>query len=99
MPFGQSSPWSVGVEEELMLVDERTFDLVGASADVVDAEASGLKHELFASVVEAATAVCATVDDAVRELRALRERARERAAAHGLVVIAAATHPFAQPEA
>ncbi|MDQ5821332.1 MAG: YbdK family carboxylate-amine ligase, partial [Actinomycetota bacterium] len=58
-----------------------------------------VKTELFASVCELATEPCADADEAGAALGALRQAAREAAAAHGLVVAAAGSHPFADPEA
>jgi hypothetical protein len=34
VPFGRTPPWSIGVEDELMLVDERTYELVPAAAQL-----------------------------------------------------------------
>ena len=50
------------------------------------------------SVLEIATPVCPGVPDAEHELRALRERVRERAALHDLLIGSAGTHPFARWE-
>ena len=54
--WGESSPWSVGAEEELMLVDAQTLLLAPESPAVVAAAERELgpgriKTELFASVV------------------------------------------------
>ena len=34
--FGRRRPWSVGVEEEIMLLDAETLELVPASSDLLD---------------------------------------------------------------
>src|SRR5919199_1471809 len=91
------------VEEELMILDGETLAPV-AAVDVLvrGAEARSLpgrlKTELHASVVELNTDVCADVDEALAALRELRTAAAEIAAANGLSVAAAGSHPTAPLE-
>jgi carboxylate-amine ligase len=90
---------TLGVEEELMILDAATFEPAAASHLLVgELDAGTLKTELHASVVELATPVCADVDEVTASLRALRRAAAERAAAHGLVVAAGGVHPTASLE-
>jgi carboxylate-amine ligase len=98
--FGESGPWTVGVEEELMLVDGQTYALVPRAHEVI--AAAGLvpgefKQELFASILETATGICANADDALRDLRALRSAACARAEELGLHIAAAGSHPESNP--
>jgi carboxylate-amine ligase len=58
-----------------------------------------VKTELFASVFETNTDVCATVAEVDEALPALRRAAAEVAVAEGLAIAASGTHPFAKPEA
>lgn len=102
--FGESAPFSLGVEEELMILDAATFAQVAAVdrilRGVAGMELPGqIKTELFASVFETNTNVCATVPEVDEALQALRRAAAAAAEAEGLVIGAAATHPFARPEA
>jgi carboxylate-amine ligase len=94
------TPFTVGIEEELMLLDPETLDLApGIEAVLADvpAEREGqIQPELFQSVLEIVTRPCDGVADAAAELRALRELVGELAGAHGMLVGAAGTHPFAQ---
>ena len=94
--FGRSEPWSVGIEEELFVLEAGSL----SPAPFPPAELDGvrLKHELFASVVELNTGVCSSVEDATRELATLRTVAKERAAEAGLVLAACGTWPTALPE-
>jgi carboxylate-amine ligase len=94
--FGLSTPWSVGVEEELFVVDEVTLATVPAPPEALDGRR--LKPELFAAVVELNTKPCATVADAAAELEELRQEARRRAGQAGFAVAASATWPTARPE-
>lgn len=94
--FGQSEPWSVGIEEELFVLDAETLE--PSSFPPHAFEPPRLKQELFAAVVELNTGVCSSVADAVAELRELRAEAKERAAEAGLVLAATGTLPTAVPE-
>ena len=58
-----------------------------------------VKMELLASMVELATDVCATSQQALASLQELRKAADEGARAGGLRIAAAGTHPFSLPEA
>jgi glutamate---cysteine ligase / carboxylate-amine ligase len=101
--FGESPPLSIGVEEEMMLLDGETLAPVPAVRQLL-ADADGkelpgrLKTELHASIVELNTDICASVDDAVEALRTLRATAAELLERRGLRLAAAGSHPFAEPE-
>ncbi len=97
--FGQGEPYTLGVEEEYMLLDGESFDLVQRIDTVLAAivgheDEARMKPELMQSVLEVATPVCRTAGDAGRELRRLREAVRGVAADNGLRVGSAGTHPF-----
>jgi carboxylate-amine ligase len=102
--FGRSAPWSLGIEEEVMILDAGTLELApGVEALVAAAEGRKLpgvlKMELLASMVELATDVCETPQQALQALQELRAAADEGAKANGLSVAAAGTHPFSLPQA
>jgi glutamate---cysteine ligase / carboxylate-amine ligase len=102
--FGARAPFSLGVEEELMILDAASLDQVPAVdriiAGVAGQELPGLvKTELFASVFELNTEPCESAAEIDSALVALRRAAGEAAEAEGLAVAAAGTHPFARPEA
>jgi glutamate---cysteine ligase / carboxylate-amine ligase len=97
--FGKSDPYTLGVEEEYMLLDGQTFDLV-QHIDTVLAAIHGheletqINAELMQSVLEIATPVCRTPADVDRELRKLRAYVTGIAAKDKLHVGSAGTHPF-----
>ncbi len=97
--FGQSDPFTLGVEEEYMLLDAETFDLV-QHIDTVLAAVSGheleprINPELMQSVLEVSTPVCRTPSDVEHQLRALRTYVCEIARERGMRVGSAGTHPF-----
>jgi glutamate---cysteine ligase / carboxylate-amine ligase len=97
--FGQSDPYTLGVEEEYMLLDGETFDLVQHIDTVLGAMAghefeARVKPELMQSVIEIATPVCRTAADVYDELRQLRGFVISTAREKGLRVASAGTHPF-----
>lgn len=87
---------TLGVEEELFLVDPETF----AAAPGVERLLGppGLKTELFSCLVEINTPVCADADEVLSELVGLRRVVRDAAAREGLALAATASHAFAVPE-
>jgi carboxylate-amine ligase len=97
--FGQSDPYTLGVEEEYMLLDGETFDLV-QHIDTVLAAMAGHElgeraaPELMQSVLEIATPVCRTPAEVETELCKLRGYVQAVAAEKGLRVGSAGTHPF-----
>jgi glutamate---cysteine ligase / carboxylate-amine ligase len=102
--FGDTPPFSLGVEEELMILDAATYEQVPAVDRILRgvqglALPGSLKTELFASVFETNTNVCATAAEIDRALPELRRAAAAAARSEGLAIAAAATHPFARPEA
>ena len=97
--FGKGDPYTLGVEEEYMLLDGETFDLV-QHIDTVLAAMAGheledrVNTELMQSVLEIATPICRTPGDVDAELRKLRGYVRDVAGEKGLRVGSAGTHPF-----
>src|SRR5581483_10003785 len=89
--FGKSDPYTLGVEEEYMLLDAETFDLV-QHIDTVLAAVSGhelepqINPELMQSVLEVATPVCHTPADVAKQLHALRQYVARRELIFGMHV-------------
>jgi carboxylate-amine ligase len=101
--FGESSPFSVGIEEEVMILDAETLALAPEVEVLIrdshKRELPGrLKTELFASIVELNTDICDSVPEAHAALDELRRAAAQIAEEHGLRIAAAGTHPFSDPE-
>src|SRR5438128_93444 len=97
--FGKSDQYTLGVEEEYMLLDSETFDLV-QHIDTVLAAVQGheleqrINSELMQSVLEIATPVCHTPADVRDQLVELRSYVIGVARDQGLRVGSAGTHPF-----
>ncbi len=80
-----------------MLVDAETLQPARDGFSRVFGEATErIKPELFESFVELTTPVVETPEQVEAELRALRQEAAERAAAHGLALLATGSHPTAR---
>src|SRR5262249_44006287 len=95
--FGAGPPWRLGVEEELMLVEAETLEPAHDGFSRAFGEATErIKPELFHSFVEITTSVHESAEEVERELRALRLEVAERAADHGLAVLATGSHPTAR---
>jgi carboxylate-amine ligase len=97
--FDAPAPLTVGLEEELMLLDPETLDLLPRALDVL-ARTDGdprFKPELPAAQLEIVVPPCETVCAAAALLEAGR---RDLAAAAGGIgrLAAAGLHPFAPPE-
>jgi glutamate---cysteine ligase / carboxylate-amine ligase len=94
---------TVGVEEELWILHEETLELVPA-VDTLVAGVEGrnlpgiLKTELHATVVELATEVSDSVDEAIVRVGDLRVAAADVAARNGLRVAAAGSYPTSRPD-
>lgn len=73
--FGASPPLTLGVEEELLLVDERC-GLVAAGEEVLERIDSGhrdsVSTEIFSTQIELKTGVCDDAEQAARELAEVR---------------------------
>jgi carboxylate-amine ligase len=92
--------YTLGIEEELMIVDDETLDLSnaieGLLADLEDIPTDGeVKPELMESVCEIATTPCRNTLEAGAQLRGLRRQVQQAAQQRGLSIGAAGTHPFA----
>jgi len=100
-PFAQSRALTLGVELELQIVNTHHYDLTPSAADLLRVlRRSGLpgdvKPEITTSMVEISTGVCESYDDAVAQLRALRDALRVAAARLNVGICGGGTHPFQQ---
>lgn len=93
--FGASTPLSLGVEEELLLVDAE-HDLVAASETVLDSVpaplAERVSSEIFAEQIELKTGICDGAEEVLADLSRARRGIRE--AGHRLM--ASGLHPAAR---
>ncbi|HEY6397154.1 MAG TPA: YbdK family carboxylate-amine ligase [Solirubrobacteraceae bacterium] len=92
--FGSGEPFSLGVEEELFLVDPVTGKQTNSSAAVLERlgdRGGRIERELHACQIELISTVHASAAEAVRQLGELRQ-----AVSHtGAGILASGTHPTA----
>ncbi len=99
MSFREPS-FTMGVEEEYLLVDKESRDLVREAPDgLMEACSAALNKqvspEFLQCQIEIGTRVCKSVAETRDELTHLRGKIAELAGEFGLAPIAASTHPFA----
>ncbi len=92
--------FTIGIEEEYLLVDLRTRDLVADPPaeflkDCEKALGGAVQPEFLRCQIEVGTPVCSSVAEARSELVNFRRTIAECATKYGLAPIAASTHPFA----
>jgi carboxylate-amine ligase len=93
--------YTIGIEEELMILDAESLELTNAVEALLEDEQPGegeIKPELMESVLEIATDPCKNTHEAGAQLRKLRGEVREKAARRNLTIGSAGTHPFAMWE-
>jgi carboxylate-amine ligase len=96
---GNEPTFTLGIEEEYLLVDKETRALVIDPPATLMAEAQEkcgeqVTSELLLSQIEIGTKVCSNIQEAHEDLVRLRSNIIEVANRHGLAPIAASTHPF-----
>jgi carboxylate-amine ligase len=96
--FGETDPYTLGVEEEFQILDPDDFGLVSRADEILgkgtDYE-ENLRTELFQAVVETASDVCQDVDEVREEVHRLRRGLADVIEDKGYKIAAAGTHPFA----
>ena len=97
----QEPPFTVGIEEEYLLVDVGTRDVnenppARLLATCTERGAGHINPEFLRSQLEVSTRVCRSIAEVRADLARLRGIIVEVAGSHGLAPIAASTHPFAR---
>jgi carboxylate-amine ligase len=92
--------FSLGIEEEYQTVDPESRDLRSHIATEMLAQGKlrleeRVKAEMHQSVIEVGTRVCRNIQEAQEDLFDLRRNMIRLAEENGLVLVAGATHPFA----
>ena len=93
--------WSIGVEEEYLLVERESGALITRQPPGLLEKVAELRHglvarELFSSQIEIGTSVCTDVRYLRADIGLLRLAVAEAAAEYGMAPIAASAHPFAR---
>jgi len=99
--FGESEPFTVGLEEELLLVDAETLQLAHVADRIVPRSAlprDRLDHEAFLAEIEVRSTPAGSVADAIGQLAEGRAEAIRvgRAGEPAATILAAGLHPDAR---
>ena len=95
--FGAAPAWTLGIEEELVLVDARTFEAAPAFTRVFGEGREPFKPEVFECLVELTTGVLG-LDEVLSELERLRAQLASVVEPHGIRIHSAGTHALAVGE-
>ena len=92
--------FTLGIEEEYLLVDRTSRDLIREAPASMMADCEALLEgqvtpEFFQCQIEVGTRVCRSMAEARQDLAHLRKTVAQVAEQHGFALIAASTHPFA----
>jgi carboxylate-amine ligase len=98
--MGNAPTFTIGVEEEYLLVDQETRDLAADPPAKMLAEierrlTGQVSPEFLRAQIEGETRVCGSMAEVREDLSHLRRTVADVANGYGLAPIAAATHPFA----
>lgn len=92
------STFTIGIEEEYLLVDRDTLALADLPESLMEACRAELQEqvspEFLQCQIEVGSRVCATIAEARDDLRHLRATVARLAGQHNLAPIAASCHPF-----
>jgi len=93
--------FTIGIEEEYMVVDRRTRNLIREAPPTLIDDCRGLLGDLVSPEflqcqVEVGTPICNTMAEARDHLLRLRRTVAQVVERHGLALMAASTHPFAR---
>jgi len=94
--------FTLGVEEEYMVLDPATYELKSHEQKIVHEGQKVIKDkvkaEMHQAVVEVGTDICTDVDEAYKDVAQLRKTIAEIATGLGFAMGAAGTHPFSHWE-
>ncbi len=96
--FNSSPNPTLGVEVELQILDNATFELASGAADILSEfqESLHVKEELLDSIIEINTGICKNVNEVIADLTEYIQKASIVAESNGYFLASIATHPFAK---
>ncbi|ELO0857345.1 YbdK family carboxylate-amine ligase [Citrobacter amalonaticus] len=97
--FHVSEPYTLGIELEMQVVNPPGYDLSQDSSTLIAAvkdrvHAGEVKHDITESMLEMATDVCHSIDQAAAQFSATQQVILQAAADHHLEICGGGTHPF-----
>ena len=96
--FNSSPNPTIGVEVELQILDNETFELASGAGDILSEFQDNLhvKEELLDSIIEINTGVCKNVSEVISDLTEYIQKASIVAEKKGYSLASIATHPFSK---
>ena len=99
----QAPSFTIGVEEEYLMVSRATRSLIrrapeGLMADLSAELGQQVSPEFLQCQVEVGTTVCRNIEEVRNQLQSLRQAVANRIDPYELDLVAASTHPWARPE-
>ena len=92
--------FTIGIEEEYLVVDRETRDLIKSPPpqmwdELAEVLGSQVTHEFLKAQIEVGTKVCSNLSEARVDLARLRSGLSKVVSEYGSAIIASSTHPFA----
>lgn len=96
--FNGSPAPTIGVEVELQILDNETFELASGAQKILSEfkDCIHVKEELLDSIIEINTGICNNIDEVISDLTEYIERASIVAERNGYNLASIATHPFSK---
>jgi len=100
--FDKNNLFSIGVEEEYMLCDPKTFELINKADSIMNSlgkdERKYFSYELLLSEIEANTPICKNLKVAVDEVINMRNKLKKLGEIKDFKIGISGTHPTSKPE-
>ena len=97
--FKHDNPFTIGIEEEYMICDPSSGDLINKAEEIMaeldETLISRYSYELILSEIEVNTSICNSVKEAIDEIKFLRNHTREIGNRIGYRIGVSGTHPTA----
>jgi len=99
--FDHKHPFTIGIEEEYMLCDPDSGELIPKAEQIINRIPQHLtdrmSYELIQTEIEVNTKVCKTVNEAIHEIGSLRRIVSDIGKSEGFRIGVSGTHPTARP--
>ena len=97
--YSQKRDYSIGVEEEFMICDPNTGELINKADEIMSkvSDKDRFSYELLLSEIETNTPICETVSDSIKHLSNQRKELRQIGLKDNFRIGVSGTHPTAKP--
>ena len=99
--FNHKNQYTIGVEEEYMICDPSSGNLINKADEILDYANNSLKkrlsYELICSEIESNTSICSNSNEAIEQVSYLRSKLKEIGQKLDFKIGISGTHPTASP--